>query len=74
MQPLSSESAVTAKAQTVYKKQKLEDMVLPTMVSPSDHELSKQPCPGMAQASRACCIANLIESTSTTSTLLQSPL
>ena len=43
LESVSPESAVTAKAQIVYEKKKLEDMVLPTMVSSSELDDIVQP-------------------------------
>ena len=43
LESVSPESAVTAKAQIVYENKKLEDMVLPTMVSSSELDDIVQP-------------------------------
>lgn len=60
---MSFESAVTAKAQIVYEKKKLEDMVQPTMVSSAELDAIVKPqvrwllhcCPCMQ-----CCTAHAV--------------
>lgn len=43
LESVSPESAVTAKAQIVYEKKKLEDMVQPTMVSSAELDAIVKP-------------------------------